>query len=373
MSADLQRTKDGIREKLRDLVALHGAPGFEQNVVAYFRDRTRALADSVDVDRYGNVTAVRRGRTEQRRLMISAHLDEIGFIVKAIEHNGFLRFDRLGGTADALALCRRVRVNGHFGLIGSKPGHLQSEEEQKRAVSVYDLYIDVGADDAAEVARMGIRIGDPVTFIGELSEFHGGDRVCGKGMDDRYGVAVLLQLLEEMADEPPHGTVYAVGTVLEQVGLRGAIMAAYRLRPDYAIAIDGLSAGDTPDCSVTQDIPLRMGQGPVVLLAASTGSFRGSIAHPAMKRHLLGAAERAQIPVQLATHIARGSTEASSIHLVREGIPTISVGVPRRYSYSANEVIDLNDAARAVRLLRRFVAEMDRHDDLGFLNEGTDA
>lgn len=364
---DLQTTKDGIRASLRDLVALHGAPGFEQDLVGYFRRRVESLADSVSVDRYGNVTAVKTGRQAGPRLMLSAHLDEIGFIVKGIEPNGFLRFDRLGGTADALALCRRVSVNGHFGVIGAKAGHLQSGDEQARRPDVYDMYIDVGADSAAAVARMGIRVGDPVTFIGELAEFTGGERVCGKGLDDRYGVAVLLQVLTELAGVQPHGTVYAVGTVLEQVGLRGAMMAAYRLQPDYAIAIDGLSAGDTPDSSPTQDIALHMGAGPVVLLAASTGAFRGSIAHPAMKRYLLQAAERSGIPVQLATHIARGSTEAASIHLVREGIPTISVGVPRRYSYSANEVIDLNDAARAVRLLVRFVAEMDQHVDLGFV------
>jgi len=365
--SDLQATKDGIRGSLRDLVALHGAPGFEQSVVAYFRKRVEALADSVTVDRYGNVTAVRGGRHDHPRLMISAHLDEIGFIVKGIEPNGFLRFDRLGGTADALVLCRRVSVNGHFGVVGAKAGHLQSADEQARRPDVYDMYIDVGADGAEGVAQMGIRVGDPVTFIGELAEFTGGERVCGKGMDDRYGVAVLLQLLTELAGTQPFGTVYAVGTVLEQVGLRGAMMAAYRIQPDYAIAIDGLSSGDTPDSSPTQDIALRMGAGPVVLLAASTGAFRGSIAHPAMKRYLLRAAERASIPVQLATHISRGSTEAASIHLVRDGIPTISVGVPRRYSYSANEVIDLNDAARAVKMLLRFVAEMDEHVDLGFL------
>src|SRR5204863_7888906 len=216
------------------------------------------------------------------------------------------------------------------------------------------------------VARMGIRVGDPVTFIGELAEFDGGDRVCGKAFDDRAGVAILIQLLTELGATTPFGTVHAVGTVLEQVGLRGAIMAAYRIQPDYAIAIDGLSAGDTPDSSPTQDISVRMGQGPVVLPAASTGAFRGSIAHPAMKRHLLQAAEHERIPVQLATHIWRGSTEAASIHLVREGIPTISIGVPRRYSYSPNEMVDLNDAATAVRLLVRFVADMDRHGDLGF-------
>jgi len=365
--SDLTATKDGLRATLRDLCALHGAPGFEQAPVAYFQKRASAIAEGVEIDRYGNVTAVRRGRHEHPRLMISAHLDEIGFIVKGIEPDGFLRFDRLGGTADALVLCRRVSVNGHFGVVGAKPGHLQSAEEQARRPDVFDMYVDVGASSADEVARMGIRVGDPVTFVGELADFSTGDRVCGKAMDDRLGVAVLLQMLTELQSTTPFGTVHAVGTVLEQVGLRGAMMAAYRLEPDYAIAIDGLSSGDTPDSSPTQDIALRMGAGPVVLLAASTGAFRGSIAHPAMKRYLLQAAERASIPVQLATHIWRGSTEAASIHLVREGIPTISVGVPRRYSYSANEVVDLNDAARAVRLLAHFVTEMEEHIDLGFL------
>jgi putative aminopeptidase len=364
---DLQSTKDGIRESLRDLVALHGAPGFEQSPAAYFQKRVEGLADTVEMDRYGNVTAVKRGRHEHPRLMISAHLDEIGFIVKGIESSGFLRFDRLGGTSDALLLARRVSVNGHFGVSGAKPGHLQSEAEQGRRADVYDMYIDVGAGSAEDVARMGIRVGDPVTFIGELAEFSGGDRVCGKAMDDRLGVAMLLQMMTELESVTPFGTVNAVGTVLEQVGLRGAIMAAYRIEPDYAIAIDGLSCGDTPESSPTQDIALRMGHGAVVLLAASTGAFRGSIAHPAMKRHLLHAAEHDQIPYQLATHVWRGSTEAASIHLVRDGIPTISVGVPRRYSYSPNEVIDLNDAAHAVKLLVRFVKQMEQHLDLGFL------
>ena len=231
-----------------------------------------------------------------------------------------------------------------------------------------DLYIYVGAASAQDVTAMGIRVGDPVTFIGELSEFTGGDRVCGKAMDDRIGVAILIHTLIELAGTTPFGTLYAVGTVLEQIGLRGAAMAAARIEPDYAVAIDGLSAGVTPDSSPTRDIPVVMGRGPVVLLAASNVyNIRGSIAHPAMKRHLLAAAEAGGIPVQLATHIYRGSTEAGTIHLTRGGIPTISVGVPRRYSYSPNEVVDLNDVALAVRLLARFVRDMEKHADLEFV------
>ena len=127
--------KDALRETLRDLVALHGVSGFEQSLVQYFRQRVTGLADAVEVDRYGNVTATRRGRQDHPRLMISAHLDEIGFIVKGIEPDGFLRFDRLGGTADAFLPSRRVSVNGHFGVIGAKPGHLRRSLQQlKRSV-----------------------------------------------------------------------------------------------------------------------------------------------------------------------------------------------------------------------------------------------
>ena len=214
--------KDALRDTLKDLVALHGAPGFEQSLVQYFRRRVEPLVDAVEVDRYGNVTATRRGRQDRPRLMISAHLDEIGFIVKGIEPDGFLRFDRLGGTADAFLPSRRVSVNGHFGIIGAKAGHLQSAEEQARAATVADMYIDVGVPSAADVATLGIRVGDPVTFIGELAEFSDGHRVCGKGMDDRAGVAILIQVLAELKGVQPFGTVHAVGTVLEQVGLRGA-------------------------------------------------------------------------------------------------------------------------------------------------------
>src|SRR5262249_28363610 len=141
-------TKDALRETLRDLVALHGVSGFEQSLVQYFHQRVKGLADSAEVDREGNVTATRRGRQDRPRLMISAHLDEIGFIVKGIEPDGFLRFDRLGGTADAFLPSRRVSVNGHFGVIGAKPGHLQSPEEQARAATLAALYIHLGAPSA---------------------------------------------------------------------------------------------------------------------------------------------------------------------------------------------------------------------------------
>ncbi len=307
---DRGKTKAALKRTLRDLLALHGVSGFEQPLVRYVKERFGALADDVQIDGYGNVIARKRGTHQHPMLMLSAHMDEIGFIVKAIEPNGFLRFDRIGGAGDTLLSCRQVDVNGRFGLIGSISGHLGSADRLASVTPLADLYIDVGASTAEAVAAMGIRVGDPVSFIGTLTEFSGGDRVCGKGMDDRAGLAILIEALAVLQDDTPFGCVTAVGTVLEQVGHRGAAMAAFHVKPDYAIAIDGVPAGDTPDLSPTRDIPVAMGHGAVVLLATSTGALniRGSIAHPALKRHLLAAAEAGKIRVQLATTINRGST-----------------------------------------------------------------
>jgi putative aminopeptidase FrvX len=363
-----ERIKGELKRTLNDLSRLYGVSGFEQSVVRYVHARLAELGGSVETDRYGNVSAFKEGRSKVApRLMISAHMDEIGFMVKAIEPNGYIRFDRIGGVGDALLSCRKVDVNGRFGLIGSVSGHLGSPEQLARVTPLKELYIDVGASSAQQVASMGIRIGDPVSFVGELTEFADGDRVCGKAMDDRAGIAILIQAMSELKDESPFGGVYALATVLEQVGHRGAAMAAYRIQPDYAIAIDGVPAGDTPDLSSTKDIPCVMGNGAVVLLATSTGeaNIRGNIAHPAMKRHLLDAA-REGIPYQLATTINRGSTEAGLMHLSRGGIPLISLGIPRRYSYSPHEMIDLKDAVATVNLLVQFVRDMGRHSDLSF-------
>lgn len=359
--------KDQLRRLLRDMSAIHAVSGFERDMAIYLRDALAPHADEVSVDRYGNVVAIRRGRDDGPALMLAAHLDEVGLIVKGIEPDGFLRVDPLGGFPDGMFANQRVRINGHFGVVGLKSGHLQRLEERGRVVPIRDLAVDVGCASAEEVTRLGIRIGDPVAIVGPLEEFSNTDRVALKAADDRTGCATLVQVFRELAGTDLDGTLYGVGTVLEEVGLRGAPMVAYRLNPDYAIALDGQPAADVPGSSLTQDAAVALGRGPTILLAASTGNYRGSIAHPAVKRALIQAAENEGISYQLCTNIHGGSTDAASIHLVREGIPTGTVGVPRRYTYSANEVVDLNDMVGGVRLLRRFVEEMGEHRDLGVI------
>jgi putative aminopeptidase len=359
----LSDTKGSLRNTLKTLVSLSGVSGFEQEVVGYVRDRLQASADEVKVDQYGNVIATRRGREKAPKLMFSAHMDEIGFIVKSIQPDGYLRFDRIGGAGDGLLSCREVRVSGHPGLIGSKSGHHGSPEELMRVTPIDDLYVDVGASSASEVAAMGISVGDPISFVGHLQSFANPDRVSGKAMDDRVGVAILIQVLDELRDVELFGSFCAVATVLEQIGFRGATMVTATVRPDYAVTIDGVPSADTPDLSLTRDIPVKLGEGPVVLVAGSTRNNKniGSIAHPAMKHHLLAAADAEAIQVQLASLLDRGSPESATVHIANGGIPTINVGVPRRYSYSPHEVVDLNDVAKAVKLLVRFAKDMEKH------------
>ncbi|MBI1802283.1 MAG: M20/M25/M40 family metallo-hydrolase [Chloroflexi bacterium] len=350
--------KDQLLTTLRELTALHAPPGFEQPVVRYLVEAFKPLADSVEVDRFGNLYAVKQGRAAHPRLMVSAHSDEIGGMVKSILPDGFLKIDRLGGVLDSLIVGRKVWVNGHLGVVGAKSGHLQSAEERQRVQPMDGMYVDVGAASADEVRRMGIAIGDPWVWLSELEHMTNPDRIVGKGIDNRISCAVLLQLFRELQGQTIAGTLVGLVAVQEEVGLRGAKVAAEHANPDYAVVIDTFMSGDTPDVSYHKEMPTGIGRGPVMLLANS-----GSIMHGSMKRIMHEAAQRAGVAYQPATVIGKSSTDAATIHLAREGIPTGGLGLCRRYSHSPVETMDLNDAVGAVRWLCALVNAMGEHDE----------
>jgi endoglucanase len=292
--------------------------------------------------------------------MLAAHTDEIGFLVKSIEPAGFLRFERLGGATEFSLIGQKVIVDGrHHGVIGVRPGHLTRDAE-KRLPPVSEMYIDVGVSSAAEAQTLGIGIGSTVTFATPIAPTANPDRLAGHAVDDRLGLAVMLHALERIKGAPA-GNVVAVATSQEEVGLRGAEVAAFRVQPDYALAIDTIPVGDTSDVHPTKELPLALGRGPALILAAGSGQ-RGAITHPAVKRHLLAAAEHAGVPVQPVLVLNMANTDATAIHTSREGVPTGTISLPRRYSHSPVEMFDLNDAAMAVRLLVQFVDDMDGHD-----------
>lgn len=349
--------KDQLIASLKDLTRLHAPPGFEQPVVRYMRDALAPLSDSVEVDTFGNLYAVKKGKAEHPRLMVSAHSDEIGGMVKSIMPDGFLKIDRLGGVLDSLIVGRKVWVNGHLGVVGAKSGHLQTADEKNRVQSMEVMYVDVGADSADEVRRMGIAIGDPWVWLSELEQMTNTDRLVGKAIDNRVSCAVLLQLFRELQGVAIEGTLVGLVAVQEEVGLRGAKVGAEHAAPDYAIVVDTFMSGDTPDVNFYREMPAAIGRGPVMLLANS-----GSIMHGSMKRIMDSAARAAGVSYQPATVIGKSSTDAATIHLAREGIPTGGMGICRRYSHSPVETMDINDAAGAVRWLRAVVAAMGEHD-----------
>lgn len=342
---------------LQELTAIPGVSGQEQPVVRRLAELFKPLADKVEVDQFGNIYALKKGKPGGPRLMIAAHSDEIGAMVKSVEKNGYIRLEKVGGTLDPLLLGRKVRVNGHLGVVGVKAGHLQTPEERTKVVAASNLYIDMGVNSDDEVKAMGIRIGDPIVYDSVLEVMTNTDRVVGKAIDDRIGCAILVKLFEKLQGVELAGDLYAVITVQEEVGLRGAIVSTFKLNPDYAIALDTIPSGDTPDISTLKELPIRIGCGPVFPLLAG-GSPRGNIMHPGFKNFLINTAEKTCIPYQLAT-FSGGTTDISAIHLVREGIVAGAVTMPRRYSHSPVELLDLNDAVNTFGLLEYIARHME--------------
>lgn len=348
---DHNNLKEELFELTRELCRIPGAPGFEHPVVAWLVERYRPLLDSLEVDNMGNLYGVLRGRQPGPDVMIAAHSDEIGGVVRAIEPSGFLRFNKLGGMVDALLVGRKVMVGSHFGVVGVKAGHAQSDAERSSVPNYTQLYIDVGAANANELREMGIRIGDPVTYVSEVQRFTNPDLICGKALDNRLSCLVLLFLLrqEQVQARDFDGNLHFVVTVQEEIGLRGAKVAAFRLNPTYAIVVDTIPCGDTPDMAGDSTLPIGIGRGPVFRLVS-----RADVMNLGMKRALIEAAEAGNIPYQLVVH-DKSTTDASAIHLEQGGIPSGIITIPRRYSHSPIEVANLNDVVATLRLLEVLV------------------
>ena len=365
MPSDL---KAEILSDVRELAALDAVSGFEDCMIAEMMRRLSPLSDSCQVDTWGNVHATLEGHGDGYHLLLAAHADEIGLLVKSIEADGFLRFDVLAGAQPALLPGRLVRLNGTVtGVIGVKAGHLQTAEERSRLPRPDELYIDVGARSAAEVAALGIQVGDPVAFYSPLVQLGHPDVWAGKAVDDRLGCAVLLALLRRLRSVEHRTCITVAITTQEEVGARGAAIAARVASPDCAVAIDTVPVGDTPDISFERELPIAIGRGPVLLVANSTGPL-GNIAHPAMRRLLERAAGKAGIPFQRAIILASGAfTDAAAIQRAERGIPSGGISLPRRYSHSPVCTFDLNDAAAAVLWLEALVGLLDEKPSLAFL------
>ncbi|MBM7660967.1 endoglucanase [Bacillus mesophilus] len=357
--------KSEFLEQLKTLAAIQGAPGQEMNVVRTLVEQFSPYADSVEVDNMGNLYAYMKGNKPGPTVMVSAHSDEIGCVVRDIDERGFIRIERTGGMIESLLIGRKVNVNGHFGVVGVKAGHLQTAEERSRIPSIYELYVDVGAASKEEVHNMGIQIGDQITYVSEIEQFTNPDLICGKAIDNRSCCVLLLQLFKSLHSEKNFaGTLVGVIAVQEEVGLRGAKVATYKVNPEFAIVLDTIPCADTPD-SLNSGYPVGIGRGPV-FPALAGGSVRGNIMSPQFKKLLIRYANELDMPYQLAV-MTGATTDLAAVHLEREGVLAGAITFARRYSHSPVEVANLRVFEQGFMLLEKMILDNENWGELGFI------
>lgn len=349
---------DEIKRLLALFADAHGVSGYEGEVAEILTAELRPLVDEVSIDPMGNVIGVRRG--DGPAVMLAAHMDEIGLMVKYVDEQGFLRFVPLGGWFDQMLLGQRVLVHGRngamVGVIGAKPPHIMEEEERKKPVKIKDMFIDVGATSAEDAASLGVEIGSPVTMRRALSPLANG-LVTAKCLDDRAGIAMIVSALQRLKGKEVKATIYAVGTVQEEVGLKGARTSAYGLPVDVALVSEVTVPGDHP--GVTKDQRhVAVGKGPVITVVDADG--RGVIVPKRVIDWLRATADDAAIPYQLDV-ASGGTTDATAIHVTRSGIPSGVISVATRYIHSPIEVLSLDDVDKAAGLIAEAVLSAHRY------------
>lgn len=318
-------------ELLDKLTQTFGPSGYEDGIRALIEETIVGLADEVRVDPLGSLVALRRGARGHEKLLLAAHMDEIGLMVTHVEEKGFLRFTSIGGVRAMNCVGGRASfANGATGSI-----YVEYREDASRVPDLNHLYIDVGATSRDDCP---VRVGDTGTFVGPL--VRQGTRLISKAMDDRIGCYLLIEVLRRL--EQPAYDVYAVFTTQEEITLSGARTSAFRIDPDIAISLDVTATGDLP-----KSLPMAvgLGQGPAVKVKDA-----GMIAHPRVRDMLIDAAERAGVPYQLEI-LRGGSTDAAAMQLVRAGVPSGCLSIPCRYVHSTAEMVDISDVEQSIEVL----------------------
>jgi endoglucanase len=340
---------------LKELTEAHGVPGFEEEVQSIIK-RHVGDAATIEYDRLGSIVCRKAGTDAAPRIMIPGHMDEIGFMVKLITDQGFIKFAPLGGWPDQVILSQRVLVRGSKGdvpgLVGSKPPHLMKQEEREKLVKKDSMFIDVGAKDKKDVERMGIRIGDPIAPESPFGTLKNRKLLVAKAWDDRVGCAVFIDVLKALQKQKHPNTVYGVGTVQEEVGTRGAKTCAEIVNPDICLVAESGIAGDVPGIE-PHEVQGKLGEGPILYVLDA-----GMIAHRRLRDFIMDVARKNKIPYQVSL-LEGGATDGRPIHIHGTGVPTIFIGVPVRYIHCHAGILHADDYTRTVRLLVEVIKRLD--------------
>ena len=327
-----------MKSLIQKLVETISPSGFEAQIREIIRAEIAPLADEVRVDALGNLIARKgQGSPAGRKIMLAAHMDEIGVMVTHVDENGFTRFTTLGGVSPRTCIGGRVRfLSGQIGVI-----YMERPEDPNRLPAFEKMYIDIGANSRASNP---LKVGDVAGFDRPFVDL--GSRLIAKSMDDRISVAVMIEALRQLKDTPHE--IYFVFSVQEEVGVRGATTAAFGIDPDLGLSVDVTLVGDTPK-GIKMEVGL--GKGPAIKVRDG-----GMLADPRVVNWMVQTAEKAQIPYQLEV-LEGGSTDASAMQLTRAGVPAGCLSIPCRYVHSPSEMVDYADVQNAVRLLVELISQ----------------
>ena len=334
-------------ELLRKLTEADGVPGFEDEVRAIMREELEGLAE-FELDNLGSLVCKKAGQSDSPRIIIPAHMDEVGFMVKDVTDQGYLRFAPLGGWLDQTLLGHMVTVytrKGRLdGVIGSAPPHLTPREERDKVIKRQKMFIDVGARDKKHAQeKLGVRIGDPIVPQQAFKKIGDGKHLLSKAWDDRVGCVLIIDLFKALARAEHPNAVFGVGTTQEEVGTRGAKTAADVVDPDFCIVLEVGLATDTP--GIENQPKIELGGGPDICVLEA-----GTIPDRRFMNFVLDLAEKKDIPYQLSL-MEGGSTDARPIHIHHRGVPSVVIGVPSRYIHSHAGLIHSADYDSTLKLL----------------------
>jgi tetrahedral aminopeptidase len=335
-------------ELLKKLTAATGVSGREEDVRALINKEMKPLVDSVKTDVMGNVIGFRKGN-KRNKLVLAAHMDEIGFMVNHVDDKGFIRIVPLGGFDPRTLMAQKVLVHGKKllnGVIGSKPIHVLTEEEKKKTLKVEEYFVDVGLP--GDKVKKLVSVGDIVTWRREMEEL--GDCITSKAFDDRVGVYVMLEALRAIKGKSLPCDLYAVATVQEEVGVRGATTSAIGIDPDIGVAVDITLANDIPGSSEHEQVT-KLGEGAAIKILDSY-----SISNPKLVDHLKAIAEKKKIKYQFEI-LPRGGTDAGALQRAGSKAAVVTISIPTRYAHSTVETIHTKDVQACIDLLAAFILE----------------
>lgn len=347
---------DETLQMLKDLTDAKGIPGNEREPREVMKKYITAYADEVTTDGLGSLIAKKTGKEGGPKIMVAGHLDEVGFMVTQIDDKGFLRFQTVGGWWSQVMLAQRVTITTKkgdvTGVIGSKPPHILPPEVRKKPVDIKDMFIDIGASSREEAMEFGVLPGDQIVPYFEFMVMNNQKMLLAKAWDNRIGCAIAIDVLKGLKDAEHPNVVYGVGTIQEEVGLRGARTSAHAIQPDIGFGVDVGIAGDTPGIS-EKEASSKMGEGPQIILYDAS-----MVSHKGLRDFVVGVADELSIPYQFDA-IAGGGTDSGAIHMTANGVPALSITIATRYIHSHAAMLHRDDYENAVKLITEVIKRLD--------------